>query len=92
MDVVLGAVVVVVAGPSVLTGVVDDVHCVVGAFFDVVVVRSVGTVGVDDVHCVDDGGFDSLVSTLVVGNELVFDVGFALEGVTDKDTVGNCVV
>ena len=55
MDEVLGAFVVVVAGSSVLTGVVFDVRCVIGAFFDVVAGRSVVIVGVDDVHFVDDG-------------------------------------
>ena len=33
-----------------------------------------------------------MVSTLVVRNELVYDLGVALEDETDKDTVGNRVV
>ena len=33
-----------------------------------------------------------MVSSLFVKKELVYDVGIALEYVTDKDTFGNCVV
>ena len=33
-----------------------------------------------------------MVSSLFVKKELVYDVGVALEDLTDKDNVGNCVV